>query len=38
MTAVRLRGKLSFGLKRDGEGNASYLRLEEARIATGISA
>jgi hypothetical protein len=37
-TAVRLRGKLSFGLKRDGEGNASYLRLEEARIATGISA
>jgi hypothetical protein len=38
MTAVRLRGKLSFGLQRDAEGNASYLRLEDARIATGISA
>jgi hypothetical protein len=36
-TAVRLRGKLSFGLERDGEGNASYLRLEQARISTGIS-
>jgi hypothetical protein len=36
--AVRLRGKLSFGLQRDGEGNTSYLRLEGARIATGISA
>jgi len=37
-TAVRLRGKLSFGLERDAEGTVSYLRLEQARISTGIAA
>jgi hypothetical protein len=36
-SAVRLRGRLSYGLERDAEGNASYLRLEQARVATGIS-
>jgi hypothetical protein len=36
--AVRLRGRLSYGLERDAEGNASYLRLEQARVATGLSA
>jgi hypothetical protein len=38
VAAVRLRGKLSFGLERDEEGTVSYLRLEQARISTGISA
>jgi hypothetical protein len=37
-SAVRLRGRLSYGLEQDKDGNASYLRLEGARIATGISA
>ena len=37
-SAVRLRGRLSFGLARDREGNASYLRLEEARVSTGLRA
>src|SRR5882724_6978887 len=27
--AIRLRGRLSYGLERDKDGNASYLRLEE---------
>lgn len=37
-SAVRLRGRLSYGLERDTDGNASYLRLEQARVATGLSA
>ena len=36
--AVRLRGRLSFGFAVDEKGNASYLRLEGARIATGLPA
>jgi hypothetical protein len=36
-TAVRLRGRLAYGLERDDEGNATYLRLEQARISTGLS-
>ena len=36
-TAVRLLGRLACGLERDDEGNATYLRLEQARISTGLS-
>ena len=35
-SAVRLRGRLSFGYVVDAKGNASFLRLEGARVATGI--
>ena len=34
--AVRLRGTISYGFKQDAQGNASMLRLENARIATGL--
>jgi hypothetical protein len=34
--AVTLRGKLSYGFKQDAAGNASFLRLEGARVATGL--
>jgi|CXWL01.1.fsa_nt_gi hypothetical protein len=34
--AVTLRGTLSFGFKADAAGNASFLRLEGARVATGL--
>jgi hypothetical protein len=37
-TAVRLRGRLSYGFVQDAAGNASMLRLENARIATGLPA
>ena len=36
-SAVRLRGRLSFGYAVDGKGNASFLRLEGARVSTGIT-
>jgi len=31
-TAVRLRGRLSYGFQIDASGTASYLRLENARL------
>jgi hypothetical protein len=34
--AATLRGVLSYGFFTDGEGNASFLRLEKARLATGL--
>ena len=34
--AVTLRGTISYGFKQDAQGNASMLRLENARIATGL--
>ena len=34
--AVTLRGKLSFGFQMDAAGNASFLRLEGARVKTGL--
>ncbi len=34
--AVRLRGRIRFGFAIDADGNASFLRLIEARVATGI--
>ena len=34
--AVTLRGRLSYGFVVDDEGKASFLRLEGARIATGL--
>lgn len=37
-SAVRLRGRLSYGFQCDAEGTASFLRLEEAKIAAGILA
>lgn len=37
-TPVKLRGTLSFGFATDREGKASFLRLEGARIATGLPA
>jgi hypothetical protein len=37
-SAVRLRGRLSYGFQCDADGTASFLRLEQAKIATGISA
>jgi hypothetical protein len=33
---VTLRGTLSYGFKMDSAGNASMLRLENARVATGL--
>ena len=33
---VMLRGVLSYGFLVDAEGRASFLRLEEARVATGL--
>ena len=35
-TPVRLRGTLSYGFEVDASGTASFLRLENARIATGL--
>jgi hypothetical protein len=35
--AVTLRGTLSYGFRMDAAGNASMLRLEGARVATGLS-
>ena len=35
--AVRLRGRLSYGYASDSQGNASFLRLEAARVSTGIA-
>jgi len=32
---LRLQGRLSFGFSVDGEGQASFLRLEGARLVTG---
>ena len=37
-SAVRLRGRLSYGYQSDAHGNASFLRLEGARVATGLPA
>ena len=37
-SAVRLRGRLSYGYAVDGQGNASFLRLEGARVSTGLPA
>ena len=34
--AVTLRGTLSYGFKQDSKGNASMLRLENPRVATGL--
>ena len=34
--AVMLRGTLSYGFLVDAQGNASLLRLESARLATGL--
>ena len=34
--AVTLRGVLSYGFFIDGDGNGSFLRLEKARVATGL--
>ena len=34
--AMTLRGVLSYGFFKDAAGNASFLRLEKARIATGL--
>ena len=34
--AVTLRGTVSYGFKQDAAGNASFLRLERARVATGL--
>jgi hypothetical protein len=34
--AVTLRGVLSYGFSVDADGTASFLRLENARIATGL--
>jgi hypothetical protein len=36
--AVRVRGRLSFGFAVDDAGNASFLRLEGARVVTGLAA
>jgi hypothetical protein len=33
---VNLRGTLSYGFALDASGNASFLRLENARVATGL--
>ena len=35
-SAITLRGRLSYGFVVDGQGKASFLRLEGARIATGL--
>ncbi|MFM9881993.1 MAG: hypothetical protein ACKVQT_03115 [Burkholderiales bacterium] len=34
--AVRLRGRIGFGFAIDTGGNGSFLRLAEARVATGM--
>ena len=34
---VRLRGRLSYGFAIAADGYASFLRLEDARVATGIA-
>ena len=34
--AVTLRGVLSYGFFIDGDGNGSFLRLEKARVTTGL--
>jgi hypothetical protein len=34
--AVTLRGVLSYGFSIDGEGSGSFLRLEKARLVTGL--
>ena len=34
--AATLRGVLSYGFFIDGDGNGSFLRLEKARVATGL--
>ena len=34
--SVTLRGVLSYGFLIDGDGNGSFLRLEKARVATGL--
>ena len=34
--AVTLRGVLSYGFFTDSDGNASFLRLEKARLVTGL--
>ena len=34
--AVTLRGVLSYGFFMDAQGSASFLRLEDARVATGL--
>jgi hypothetical protein len=34
--AVTLRGVLSYGFLIDGDGNGSFLRLEKARLVTGL--
>ena len=34
--AMTLRGVLSYGFLMDAQGNASFLRLEKARLATGL--
>jgi hypothetical protein len=34
--AATLRGVLSYGFVIDGDGNGSFLRLEKARVATGV--
>jgi hypothetical protein len=33
---VRVRGRLSFGFAVAADGYASFLRLEDARVATGL--
>ena len=35
-TAVRLRGRLAYGFELDVDGNGSFLRLEGARVSTGM--
>ena len=37
-SAVRLRGRLSYGFAIDADGYASFLRLEDARLAIGLRA
>ena len=36
-SAVRLRGRLSYGFVLDADGNGSFLRLEGARVCTGLN-
>ena len=37
-TPVRLRGRLAYGFALDVDGNGSFLRLEGARVSTGLPA
>ncbi len=37
-SAVRLQGRLSYGYECDAQGNATFLRLESARVSTGLPA